>query len=58
MIKVSIEVHSGTVRFTVGVQAQNIQRALGIVAARHPESVARVKFPIDQKRSFVEDAAA
>jgi len=58
MIKVSIEVHSGTARFAVAVQAKSIQRALSIVAARYPEGVARVKFPIDQERFFVEDAAA
>ena len=58
MIKVSIEVHSGTARFAVGVQAQSIQQALSIVGARYPESVARVKFPIDQERFFVEDSAA
>jgi hypothetical protein len=58
MIKVSIEVHSGTARFAVGVQAQSIQRALSIVAARYPEGVARVKVPIGQEGFFVEDAAA
>jgi len=58
MIKVSIEVQSGTARFAIGMQAQSIQQALSIVAARYPESVARVKFPIDQERFFVEDSAA
>ena len=58
MIKVSIEVHSRTARFAEVVQAQSIQRALSIVAARYPESAVRVKFPIDQERFFVEDAAA
>ena len=58
MIKVSIEVHSGPARFAVAVQAKSIQRALSIVAARYPEGVARVKFPIDQEGFFVEDAAA
>jgi hypothetical protein len=47
MVKVSIEVHSETARFTVALQAKNIQRALSIVAARYPGSVAWVQFPID-----------
>jgi hypothetical protein len=58
MIKVSIEVLSGTARFAVGVQAQSIQQALSTVAARYPEGIARVKFPIDQEDFFVENAAA
>ena len=58
MVKASIEVHSKTACFVVAVQAKSIQRALCIVAARHPGSVARVKFPIDPEGFFVEDSAA
>jgi hypothetical protein len=58
MVKVSIEVHSKTARFAVAVQAKSIQRALSIVAAHHPGSVASVKFPPDHKGFLVEDAAA
>jgi hypothetical protein len=58
MVEVSIEIHSGAARFTVAVQAKSIQRALSIVAARHPGTIARVKFPIEPKGLFVEDAAA
>jgi hypothetical protein len=58
MVRVSIEVHSKTARFTVAVQAHSIQRALSIVAARDPGSLARVKFPIESEGFFVEDAAA
>ncbi len=47
MLKVSIEVRSETARFTVAVQAKSIRRALSIVAARYPGSVASVKSPID-----------
>ena len=54
MVKVSIEVHSGTARFAVAVQAKSIQRALSIVAARYPGSVASVKFPIDPEGFFLE----
>jgi hypothetical protein len=58
MVKVSIEVHSGTARFAVAVQAQSIQQALSIVATRYPGSIARVEFPIDPEGFFVEDSAA
>jgi len=58
MAKVSIEVHSGTARFTVAIKAQSIRQALSLVAARYPSSAARVKFPIDPERHFVEDFAA
>ena len=58
MVKVSVEVHGGTARFTVAVKAQSVQQALSIVAARHPASVARVKFPINPESFFVEDTAA
>ena len=58
LVKVSIEFHSKTACFVVAVQAKSVQRALGIVAARYPGSVARVKFPIEPEGFFVEDAAA
>ncbi len=58
MVKVSIEVSSGTARFAVGIKAQSIQQALSIVAAQHPSSVTRVKFPIDPESFFVADRAA
>jgi hypothetical protein len=58
MAKVSIEVHDGTARFAVAVQAKSIKRALSIVEARYPGSGARVKFPIDPEGFFVEDSVA
>jgi hypothetical protein len=58
MVKVSIEVHDGTARFAVAVLAKSIQQALSTVAARHPSSVTRVKFPIDPESFFAEDSAA
>jgi hypothetical protein len=58
MVKVSIEVHDGTARFYVAVKAQSVRQALSIVGARHPTSVARVKFPINPESFFVEDSAA
>jgi hypothetical protein len=53
MIKVSIEVRSGTARFDVAVQAESIQRALSLVTRRHSGSTCRVKFPIEAERFFV-----
>jgi hypothetical protein len=58
MAKISIEVRSGTARFAVAVQAPTIQQALNIVATRFPGNVVRVKSPIDQEGSSVEDSAA
>ena len=58
MVKVSIEVHNGTARFLVAIKARSIQQALSTVAARHPSSVTRVKFPIDPESFFVEASAA
>ena len=58
MVKVSIEIHSGAARFVVAVQAQSIQRALSIVAAHSPASLARMSCPIDPEGFFVEDPAA
>ena len=57
--KISIEVRSGAARFAVAVQAPTIRQALNIVATRFPgDVVARVKSPIDQEASSVEDCAA
>ena len=58
MVKVSIEVHDGTARFAVAVLAKSIQQALSIVAAQYPDSVVKVKFPINPENYFVEDSAA
>jgi hypothetical protein len=57
MVKVSIEVHDRTARFTIAVKAQSVQQALNIVAARHPSGFARVKFPINPESFFVGDRA-
>ncbi len=58
MVKVSIEVHSGSTRFGVSVQAQGIQQAASIVSAWYPGSEVRVKFPIDPEGFFVEDSTS
>jgi hypothetical protein len=43
MVKVSIEVRSGTARFNVAVSAESVQRALSLVGERHPGRIVRVK---------------
>ena len=58
MIKVSIEVRSGTARFGVAVQAESIQRALSLVAGRYSGSTCRVKFPIEAEGFFITGSAA
>jgi hypothetical protein len=57
MVKVSIEVHSKTARFVVAVQAHSIQRAVSIVTARYPGSVAKMKLPIEPEHFFNSCAA-
>lgn len=55
MIRVVIEVRNGAAHFDVAVQAETIQRAVSLVAARHRASNVRVKFPIDPEGFFVKD---
>lgn len=57
MIKVSIEVRNGTARFDVAVQAESIERALGLVAGRFPGRNCQVKFPIEPDGFFVGGSA-
>jgi hypothetical protein len=52
-VKFSVEVRSGTARFRVGVQAQNIREALRLVGGRYPRGVVRVAFPTQQESYFV-----
>ena len=58
MIKVSIEVRSGTARFGVAVQAESIERALSLVAGRYAGRSCRVTFPIESEGFFVEGHGA
>jgi hypothetical protein len=55
MIKISIEVKSGTTSFKVAVQAQSIEGALEVVKRYHAGKECEVVFPIDPKGFFVED---
>ena len=56
MIRISVQVSSGTARFRVAVQAESIERALESVVRQHPGKVCEVTFPIDPETFFVEDS--
>ncbi len=58
MVKVSVEVRSGTARFRVGVQAQSIRRALSLLGGRYPQCEVRVAFPIEPSGFFVQGPSA
>ena len=47
MIRISVQVSSGTARFRVAIQAESIERALENVARQYPGKVCEATFPID-----------
>jgi hypothetical protein len=53
LVRISVEVRSGTARFRVGVQTENIKRALGMVGGRYPQGVVKVRFPVETESVFV-----
>lgn len=58
MVRISVEVTSGTARFRVAVQAESIQRALEIMERQNPGRDVRVVFPIDPEMFFAGDRGA
>lgn len=58
MIKVAVEVRSGTARFRVSVQAESIRRALGVVGGRYPHGEVRLVFPVEPEGFFVREPTA
>ena len=58
MVRVTVDIESGTARYRVAVQAESIQRALELVEKMEPGSEFRLAFPIDPETFFVKDAAA
>ena len=58
MVRISVEVRSGSARFRVGVQAENIRKALGMVSGRYPRGVVRVVFPIEPDGFLVSGSSA
>jgi hypothetical protein len=57
MVKISVEVHSGTACFRVSVQAASIRKALSVVGARYQASEVRMIFPIAPECFFVDGPA-
>ena len=57
MVKVSVEVSSGTARFRVGVQARSIREALNLVGGKHPQREVRVVFPAEREGLYVRQPA-
>jgi hypothetical protein len=58
MVRISVEVKSGTARFRVMVQAESIERALEIARRHNPNKECRVTFPLDPETFFAEDPVA
>ncbi len=58
MIKVSLEIRSGTAHFRAAVWAESIERALGLAGTRYPGCEARVIFPINPEAFFAEYSAS
>ena len=58
MVRISVEVRSGTARFRVGVQAPSIREALALVGGRYPRREVRVVFPIEPEGFFVKEPSA
>jgi hypothetical protein len=58
MIRISVQVSSGTTRFGVAIQAESIEQALEIAARQNPGKKCEVTFPIDPGSFFVEDSVA
>jgi hypothetical protein len=56
MVKISVEVRSGSARFWVSVQAQSIQQVANIVARWYPNTDVRMRFPLDPEGLCVEDS--
>lgn len=58
MVRITVQVSSGAIRYKVAVQAENIRRALDIAEGMNPGRELRVTFPIDPETFFVEEPAA
>ena len=56
MVRIVVEVESGTARFHAVVRARNIERAVGSARAQYPMSRVNVLFPIDPDTFFGDDA--
>jgi hypothetical protein len=58
VVRITVEVGRGAVRYRVAVQAESIRRALEIVEGMNPGREIKVTFPIDPEGFFVEESTA
>ena len=58
MVRISVDVKSGTACFRVMVQAETIERALEIARRHNAGKECQVTFPLDPETFFIEDYAA
>ena len=58
LVKVSVEVRSGTARFGVGVKARSTRKALSMVGGRYPHGEVRVVLPTEPEGSLVREPSA
>ena len=58
MVRVTVDIESGTARYRVAVQAESSRRALKIVEGLNPGRDFQVTFPIAPETFFVRDPAA
>jgi hypothetical protein len=58
MVKVSVQVRSGTARFGVGVKARSTRKALSMVGGRYPHGEVRVVLPTEPEESLVREPSA
>jgi hypothetical protein len=52
MVRISVDVKSGTGSFRVRVQAESIERALEIARRHYPDQECQVTFPLDPETFF------
>jgi hypothetical protein len=55
MVRISVEVKSGSATFLVAVQSQSIERAFQIVQSQYPTKECKVSFPIDPEAFFAKE---
>ena len=58
MLRISVEVRSGTANFRGGVQAESMSKALLMLGGRYPYGQVKVHPPIDLEDFFVQEPSA
>ena len=55
MVRISVDVKSGSANFREAVQAHSIERALHIIQSQNPTKQCTVRFPIDPEAFFAKE---